>query len=185
MRSDNLKGQNLRIRHTARYPKRHPDMHLETYTIHRIRTKAIEFGIDFKLALFSRKRSLMSWIKTTEAAFPNLDWQPIELHYLLGDVKRAKKELKTIEKKLTRKDDTNAITPELIERARQYPVEQLVEFVQGKAYAFCHEDKNPSATMMKGGNKLRCWPCNKNFDPIDILTLRDKFSFAEAVRRLV
>lgn len=160
-------------------------MNLETYTIHRIRMKTSEFGIDFKLALFSRKRSLMSWIKTTEAKFPEMDWQPIELHYLLEDVKRAKKELKSIEKELSRKDDTNAITPELIERARQYPVEQLVEFVQGKAYAFCHGDKTPSATMMKGGNKLRCWPCNKNFDPIDILVQRDKLTFAEAVRRLI
>lgn len=180
-----MTGQNLRIRHSNRYQKRHPDMHLETYTIHKIRTKASEFGIDFKLALFSRKRSLMSWIKTTKQNFADFDWNAIELHYLLDDVKRAKRELAQIEKELNRKDETCLITADMIERARQYPVEQLIEFVQGKAYAFCHEDKNPSATMLKGGNKLRCWPCNRNFDPIDILMHRDKFTFAEAVRRLM
>lgn len=67
-----------------------------------------------------------------------------------------------------------SITPEMIERARQFPIENLIEFDrQHKAVAFCHAD-----------NRATCFPCNKSFNPIDVLTLRDGMSFRDAVRQL-
>ena len=77
---------------------------------------------------------------------------------------------------------TSDITPEQIQAARQFPIQQLIHFEKGKAYAWCHQDKRPSLTLYK--NKAKCWPCNKTYDTIGVLMERDKMSFKDAVRRL-
>lgn len=79
----------------------------------------------------------------------------------------------------------NAITEEMIEQARAYPIENLLEFKNGKALAFCHEDNSPSLSLWKGHNLARCFPCGKTFNSIDILMDRDNLSFREAVKTLV
>lgn len=71
-----------------------------------------------------------------------------------------------------------------VEAAREYPVERLIDFQKGKAYAWCHNDKTPSLTKMKHENLVFCWPCRKAFNPIDILMSRDNLSFQDAVRSL-
>ena len=77
------------------------------------------------------------------------------------------------------------LTDEMIDRANQYPIESLVEFRNGKAYAFCHEDKSPSLNHWKAKNRCRCFACGKTFRPVDILMERDGMSFKDAVRRLL
>ena len=82
------------------------------------------------------------------------------------------------------KKEANDITDAQLEIARNTPVETLIEFVNGKAKAFCHDDSRPSLTHWKQGNRAVCWPCNKNFDPIAILMERDGMSFKRAVKTL-
>lgn len=78
----------------------------------------------------------------------------------------------------------NNITDEMIEQARNFPIEQLIEFHNGKAYAFCHEDKNPSLSLWKKNNNCRCFVCGQSFSPIDIKMKRDFMPFKDAVRYL-
>jgi len=78
-----------------------------------------------------------------------------------------------------------AITPEMILQARQYPIEQLIEFTHGKAVAWCHHpDKTPSLSWHRAGNRAHCFPCGKSFNSIDVLTQRDGMSFKDAVHQL-
>ena len=77
-----------------------------------------------------------------------------------------------------------SITDEQIERARQYPVSQLIDFQKGKYSAWCHEDKNPSMYLAPRINKAVCPVCNKYFSSIDILMERDGLTFTEAVKNL-
>jgi len=78
-----------------------------------------------------------------------------------------------------------AITPGMIESARSYPVEQLIEFNrQQKAVAFCHADKVPSLTWHRAKNRATCFPCGKSFNSIDILVQRDGLTFIDAVKQL-
>jgi len=72
-----------------------------------------------------------------------------------------------------------------IDQANEYPIENLIPFVNGKAYAFCHEDKSPSLTHWKAKNKARCFVCNKTFGPISVLMERDNMKFLDAVRSLI
>ena len=77
------------------------------------------------------------------------------------------------------------ITDEMVAQAREYPVEQLIDFSQGgKVMAWCHADTQPSLSWWKNGNKAVCWPCDKKFGPIDILMHRDSMTFIDAVRYL-
>ncbi|OHD19270.1 MAG: hypothetical protein A2Y38_23780 [Spirochaetes bacterium GWB1_59_5] len=78
----------------------------------------------------------------------------------------------------------NEVTPEMKQRAKDYPVTTLIQFDKGKALAFCHTDKTPSLTYFAKKNVASCFVCNKRFDPIDILMLRDGYSFHGAIRAL-
>jgi hypothetical protein len=78
-----------------------------------------------------------------------------------------------------------AITPQMIEDARDYPIEQIVQFDrQGKSLAWCHADNHPSLSWHRAGNRATCFPCGKIFNPIDVLTQRDGMSFPDAVKQL-
>ena len=76
------------------------------------------------------------------------------------------------------------ITDEMIEQARQFPIDSLIEFQHGKATAFCHEDKRPSLTWHKAKNRATCFPCGKSFSALDVCIERDGMSFIEAVKML-
>jgi len=79
----------------------------------------------------------------------------------------------------------NTITDEMIQAARDFPVDRLIEFDRtGKAIAFCHADNHPSLSWHKSKNRVTCFPCAKSYNGIDILMKRDGCSFRDAVRQL-
>jgi len=83
------------------------------------------------------------------------------------------------------KQPSGTITPEMIEQARASPIERLVEFDRsGKSFAWCHDDRQPSLSWHRASNRATCFPCGRSFNPIDILTSRDGFSFQAAVKHL-
>lgn len=84
----------------------------------------------------------------------------------------------------TKMDKIQTITDDMIDQARRYPVDRLVEFKRGKATAWCHEDRNPSLYHGTRTNTAVCPVCDLKFGPIDILTKRDGMSFKNAVRSL-
>jgi len=78
------------------------------------------------------------------------------------------------------------ITPEMIERASQFPIHKLIEFdARGMALCFNHEEKTGSLHLNKKQNTARCFgSCQKTFNPLHVLTKRDGMSFPDAVRKL-
>lgn len=76
------------------------------------------------------------------------------------------------------------VTDDMIEAASNYPVERLVELVRGKTKAWCHEDKNPSAYHGTRTNTIVCPVCDKKFNAIQILMIRDGKTFFDAVKEL-
>lgn len=161
---------------------------MNPYPIHQIRKAAAEFGVSFGLALRQRK----SWLQTKEKLFIqqlDLEDDPILCHYKATDIKIIRDDIIKLNAEIKRIETDNykpdAITDEMIARARTYPVENLIEFNRaGRALAFCHSDKSPSLSWWKQTNTVTCFVCSKNFDSIAILTERDGLNFAEAVKRL-
>jgi hypothetical protein len=76
------------------------------------------------------------------------------------------------------------LTEDQIRVAKFHPIENLIEFRNGKAIAWCHNDKNPSLTLWRQGNRAKCWVCDKAWSPIDVLMKRDGMGFVEAVMML-
>lgn len=76
-----------------------------------------------------------------------------------------------------------AITDDMIQRAREYPYEQLVEINRAKM-AVCpfHGDKDPSFSIRN--NYGYCFGCHWKGDTIDFVIKRDGKTFADAVRSL-
>lgn len=76
------------------------------------------------------------------------------------------------------------ITEAMIERAREFPIEDLFEGVSKNHFVKCpfHDETKPSAYLKN--NYFYCFGCNIHKDTIGILMARDKLTFPEAVKRL-
>ena len=79
---------------------------------------------------------------------------------------------------------SDSITESDIQAAKAYPITQLIDFTNGTAFAWCHDDNRPSLAHLSRLNKVKCFPCNKTFDTIDVLVERDGHTFISAVKEL-
>jgi DNA primase len=78
----------------------------------------------------------------------------------------------------------NSITPEMIERAKEYPFTELIKFNNNQTLCPFHDDKDPSMHFYTDSNTVYCFSCNKSWDTIGFIIERDGLSFMETVRRL-
>lgn len=86
-------------------------------------------------------------------------------------------------KRYTERREKITITPQMVERAKEYPIERLVEINRaGFTRCFAHNDKKPSAYCRK--NFVHCFVCQKSWDTIAVLVERDGIKFREAVLQL-
>ena len=76
----------------------------------------------------------------------------------------------------------NRVTPEMIERAKEYPIENIVEVRRGMAPCLFHEDRNPS--MYVKNNFAHCFSCGKTADVIEVYQKIHGATFHVAVRAL-
>jgi hypothetical protein len=104
----------------------------------------------------------------------------------IGKVKQDIKRLRAKHSRLvTPKQDIGGISDDDVDAARDYPIENLVEFnSNGRCMAFCHKSNSESMSWNKRDNKAHCFVCNKSFNPIDVLVYRDGYSFVDAVKEL-
>lgn len=108
----------------------------------------------------------------------------INKQFVVHELNKLNKRVKKLEMMLefTRRDPRpGEITPQMVESARSFPVDSLVEFKGNRAIAFCHDSDSFSMSFNKRVNRVHCFVCNKSFNPIDILVERDGMSFIDAV----
>ncbi len=111
----------------------------------------------------------------------------IDQELLLGSMEACEKKLKKIEYTIKIlsgiENNKNEVTNEMIEHAKQFPIEALVD-VNNKKFAHCvnHDDKN--ASMYCKNNFGYCFSCGWSGDTISILMKISGLSFKESVIRL-
>lgn len=71
-----------------------------------------------------------------------------------------------------------------IDKAKQYPIDQLLEFKGGFTRCIFHEEKTGSMKYYKDKNRVHCFSCNQGWDAIDIYQKLNNVEFTEAVKRL-
>lgn len=145
--------------------------------------KAAEFGLDPLEMLRCRYRYLYSRVSEFKTLY--LFYRVIDPYFWWWiEAAQDLKEVVDYANRYKRKPAGNGITDDMIQAAKQYPINQIVEFMRGKARAFCHDDKVPSAFHGTRNNTLECPVCDKHFDPVSVLMMRDGMSFPAAVRFL-
>jgi len=109
------------------------------------------------------------------------------VYYFFGGIELSKyiEENKKISWLLIPRDENNknAITPQMIEHAKDYPIENLLE-VNKQNFAFCpfHNEKTPSFYCKN--NYGYCFSCNWTGDNIALIMKQNSLTFPEAVRLL-
>lgn len=83
---------------------------------------------------------------------------------------------------LGKKPRSNSLTPEMIERAKEYLIENLVDVKRGMARCIAHEDKSPS--MDCRNNFVFCHACGFHADAIGLYQRLYGVGFREAVEAL-
>ena len=83
-----------------------------------------------------------------------------------------------------KKDYKSGISDADIERAKQYPINKIINFNNGVATAWCHADKNPSLTYWEDKNLAYCFVCQKAIDPIQAFMELQDMSFTETIKTL-
>lgn len=144
-------------------------------TRHEIRKAAEEMGVMPQAAAAMRIRYLVD-----DVAFWDDVADDVSFTYAL----RAIDEIIDLKPMAKHKPRESTITDDMIAQARQVPITRLIDFRQGKARAWCHDDNNPSLFHATRTNRASCPVCAKYFDPIAVLMERDGYSFVDAVKAL-
>ena len=157
--------------------------------VSQIQEQAEAFGLDMKEAvrmrlryLYRLKRSLEEMITT---AVGSADGVMIEAAFrLMHQRDEISREIRRTAE-WWKKPPAGSITDDMIAAAKAYPIERLVDFSrEGKAEAWCHQDKRPSLSWHRKANRAHCFPCNQSFNPVDVLMTRDGMTFVDAVKAL-
>lgn len=145
----------------------------EKEEIQSIIQKAYQHNQEMKEKFLSPTESL-SWLRLSLMEF----WDLPELEKKLGKISFEMDLIKYGDKILEGK-----ITEEMIERAREHPLEDLIETNQ-KGFALCpfHKDKHPS--LYCKNNFYYCFSCGATGDVIDFVMKTQNLSFVAAVRKL-
>ncbi|MEW6214913.1 MAG: CHC2 zinc finger domain-containing protein [Nitrospirota bacterium] len=109
----------------------------------------------------------------------------IERALIASRIPEIEKEIKKLETEIgfiVHSPKSNKITPEMIERAREYPFENLVEVKKGMGLCPFHDDHNPSMGIKN--NYYHCFGCGAKGDVISFVMKRDGLSFKDAVKML-
>jgi len=104
-----------------------------------------------------------------------------------NDLEKTNKEIKKLKFLLNppAKEKPNTITAQMIDRAENYPFENLIQFNQrGFTKCFDHPEKTPSLHLQKSKNIIHCFGCGKGWNTISYLRQAQGLDFKEAVLRL-
>jgi len=105
-------------------------------------------------------------------------------HFIEADIKQTEKRIKEIDQYLRKDVPTNWITDQDIERAKEYPFNQLIEFKHDFAICPFHNEKTPSLHWNKKNNTIHCFGCSKNWDTIQFLRETEGLDFISSVKYL-
>jgi len=170
-------------------------LYYRTNSLHRHLEIADDMGIDKSFVINARRRMLTLDLFAIEDEIRKLQirssdnpatavFRKVVLDKKIERRAHIRKQLDTLKQTVSMTDDSQ-LSEDQIEQARQYPIEKLIDFNRGKAIAFCHDDKNPSLYHARRTNRANCPVCDRSFNPVDVLMIRDGMSFASAVRNLL
>jgi len=145
-----------------------------------------EFAKEARLRyLKHQEKATLKMFRDNKARYIELmriDPENMEIFYLKEEAEQLVKQLNSYQKERearqhNRKDE---ITPEMVDRAREYPIEQIVPKERnGRAKCVFHLGEDGNMDIRK--NFAFCYVCNKSSDAIGVYMAKNLCSFREAV----
>ena len=83
-----------------------------------------------------------------------------------------------------RKPKGDVVTPLMVERAKQFPIRELLEVRRGVSLCLWHDDHKPSMKIYDKQNRVHCFACGHGGDTIDVYMALNGCDFRTAVRAL-
>ena len=89
-----------------------------------------------------------------------------------------------LEDRLIRKMTARQTAVGDIDKAKAYPIDELIEIKHGFAKCLWHNETQASMKFYKEQNRVHCFSCNQSHDSIDVYQKLNNCSFKEAVNKL-
>ena len=108
--------------------------------------------------------------------------ESFEIGFLVDEAKQLVKRLDSIKKERDARESNrkDEVTPEMVDRAREYPIEQIVRVERnGRAKCVFHAGEDGNMDIRK--NFAHCYVCGAHGDPIDVYKAVNGVGFREAV----
>jgi hypothetical protein len=101
------------------------------------------------------------------------------------DVEDCEKRIKEINRYIYKEiPNSNRISQQDIDRAKEYPFENLLDFKKCLTVCPFHQEKTPSFRLYKNTNTAYCFGCGWSGDTIKYVMETEKVGFIQAVKRL-
>lgn len=127
-------------------------------------------------------------LKEMKDEIPEYERYEMRRRYLLGQLQELKGEPENPKLKQVMLEikiftgKIQGISPDMIVKAREYPITELIKSNRGIAKCPFHPDKTPSMDIRK--NFYHCYGCGETGDVIDFIMKRDGLTFKQAIIRL-
>jgi hypothetical protein len=162
------------------------------YGIEAIRKMADEIGVPIEWAINRRKLFIeteISYLKRHQRTMvQQMSGSNVQDRDFIFDVlMRTQKEIHDYEREIyfiehADRINKSEITDEMIDRAKEYPIEQLIEVKRNLALCINHSERKPS--MNCKNNFAYCHSCGWSGDTISIKMKLTDCTFIEAVKSL-
>lgn len=139
--------------------------------------------------LKSQEKLLLEMFRDNKARYIELyrvDPHCVEIELLADEAKHLVKQIDKYQKEREARAGgrVDEITPEMIERAREYPIGQIVEVGRnGRAKCCFHGGEGDNMDIRK--NFTYCYVCGKSSDSIGVFMAAHGVGFREAVKAMV
>lgn len=169
--------------------KRHEEIMKAKRAIKEWREEVAEFALEARdRYLASQEKMLLTMFRDNKARYVELmrtDADGWEVQALVTEANDLVKRMRAIESERKGRGATkDQITPEMIERAREYPIGQIVEVERnGRARCVFHGGESGNMDIRK--NFTYCYKCNKSSDAIGVYMAVHGVGFRQAVMALV
>lgn len=158
-----------------------------------IKASAEKMGVPLKWVLDRRRLYLENRIEEQEGVLSQsmrelANTTELEHRLALDKIEGAEKNIRQAQFDLSRLKHNaqkgNGVSDEEIERAREYPISQLLPNPVRHNMTLCcfHEDRAPSMSVKN--NRAHCFSCNKTWDAIALVMELKGLEFIKAVKYL-
>lgn len=158
-----------------------------------VRHMAGEMGVDFKWALERRRAYLDDVVRSIEGSMASTlaanlaganELELVLINNYISEANEVINKLKTHGKGL-KAENRNGITNEMIQKAKGYPIAELLPNPVRRNVTNCiaHDDAHPSMGIKD--NRAYCYVCGFKGDTIDVAMQLNHIDFRGAVKTLI